>query len=177
MLTKRKSGTRLSIAIYTAVLIFPISVLIFGIASAEPIQNSSNATLNHEDSLSQRLNHIGFEYFENGLPAGMDSTLGAITGDSLIANVIEQDSSVFLSGHSSLRITGSDSTCHWYLVKVDMPDDLQCVTASLYAKGNGLHQEGNQYGNCGDAGNRDGSKRHFIPLHCSEQPILADARV
>ena len=118
--------------------------LAFGITFAEPLQiNSADV-----DSSGQRWNFIGFEEFENGLPVGMDTVLGAWSGDSLILNHIEQDTSVFLSGNASLRISANDSTDTWYSLKLDVPDNIQCVTATFHVKGNGLQRVGNQFDNC-----------------------------
>lgn len=125
-----------------------VLICAFSITYAEPLPNSSTDIPVHEDSSAQRLDFIGFERFENGLPVGMDSVLTTIIGDSLISNCIERDSSVFLSEHSSLRITGSDSTDTWYRIELDIPGDFHCITANLFAKGSGLHQSGNQYDNC-----------------------------
>ena len=131
----------------TAVLFVVLLTLI--ITCTEPSQSSSGGIPALEDSSTQRLDHIGFERFENGLPVGMDSVITTIIGDSLISNRIERDSSVFLSEHSSLRITSSDSTDTWYRIELDIPGDFHCITANLFVKGSGLHHSGNQYDNCG----------------------------
>ncbi len=125
-----------------------VLILAFGVAFAEPLPSSSPGTPVLEDSSAQRLDFIGFERFENGLPAGMDSVLSIIIGDSLISNRIERDSCVFLSEHCSLRITGSDSTDTWYRIELDVPGDFHCITANLFVKGSGLHYTGNQFDNC-----------------------------
>lgn len=125
-----------------------VLALVFSVIYAEPPPSSSTSTSVLEDSSSQRLDFIGFEQFENGLPVGMDTVLGAWSGDSLIPNHIEQDSSVFLSGNASLRISANDSTDTWFTLKLDVPDDIRCVTATFHVKGTGLQRVGNQFDNC-----------------------------
>ncbi|OPL18788.1 MAG: hypothetical protein AVO35_12965 [Candidatus Aegiribacteria sp. MLS_C] len=121
-----------------------VLVLVFTIAYAEPLLGNSVDA----DSSSQRLSFIGFEEFENGLPVGMDSTFLTRTGNSSSVNLFERDSTVYLSGNSSLRISANDSTDQWYYIELDIPGDFRCITATISVKASGLHRSGNQYDNC-----------------------------
>ena len=96
----------------------------------------------------RRVTSIDFDTFTNGVPSGMEISTGATTGESGIENLIEQDTSIFLSGSSSLRITGGDSTTHWNSIIVSLPEDISRVTALLHVRGRGLQRELNQFDNC-----------------------------
>ena len=102
----------------------------------------------NDETPSERVSFIDFESFQEGNPAGMEIEIGATTGETEVDNLIEQDTTVFVSGQSSLRISGSDSTTQWYSISIDLPDDIRCVTARMYVKGQDLQPEGYQFGNC-----------------------------
>lgn len=91
---------------------------------------------------------VGFETFCNGVPEGLEVSSGATTGESNVSNLIRQDTLTFVSGRSSLSITGSSETTDWQRISTDIPNGVSCVTARFYAKGKGLGQELDQYNNC-----------------------------
>ena len=117
---------------------------------------------------------IDFENFINGLPEGMEAIVSATTGDTEETNLIEQDSTVFHSGCSSMRITGSEETANWQWVSVQIPDGVRCVTVRFFARGENLAQEADQYNNCHaglwyqDMIGNTGSKLAWFPMGTSD---------
>ncbi|MCK5132102.1 MAG: hypothetical protein KAR40_08130 [Candidatus Sabulitectum sp.] len=100
------------------------------------------------ETSTERIRSIDFDTFVDGTPAGMETNIGATTGETEVDNLIEQDTCVFLAGGSSLRISGGDTTTHWRSLSVDIPDDVRFVTARLFVKGEDLQRELNQFNNC-----------------------------
>ncbi len=94
-----------------------------------------------------RIDSIGFEAFEDRVPAGMSAELAAETGEAGIESGIHRDTEVYRSGQSSVRIQGADSTTHWHSLQADIPDDVHCVAARLWVRGEGLRATGSQYDN------------------------------
>lgn len=99
------------------------------------------------DPSTERIHSIDFETFVDGIPVGMEMTIGATTGETQIENLIEQDTSIFHSGGASLRIIGSPETTDWRAFSVDIPTDVRRVTVKLFVKSEDLQQELNQFGN------------------------------
>jgi len=95
----------------------------------------------------ERIHSINFETFNDGIPVDMKVNTGAITGESNTLNLIEQDTTIFVSGRSSLRITATAETDQWRSLSVPIPDDVKRVTVTMMVKGEDLHRELNQFGN------------------------------
>ena len=111
--------------------------------------DSDNATVDElSGSGREQISTFDFENFCNGGPEGMEVSLGASTGETDICNLIMQDTVTFVSGRSSVSITGSSETTNWQRISTDIPNEVSCVTARFYAKGEDLGQELNQYNNC-----------------------------
>ncbi|MCK4506322.1 MAG: hypothetical protein KAW14_11970 [Candidatus Aegiribacteria sp.] len=96
----------------------------------------------------ERVRSIDFDTFVDGTPTCMEMNVGATTGETDLNNLIEQDTCVFVTKESSLRITGTDLTTQWRSLSVDIPDDVRFVTVKLFVKGENLQRELNQFGNC-----------------------------
>ncbi|MFO7948983.1 MAG: S41 family peptidase [Candidatus Fermentibacteraceae bacterium] len=124
-----------------------IAVMTGMLASPAFSQQTSESPRAAEEDAATRIDSIGFEVFEEGIPAGMEAELGAETGEAGIENGIHRDTEVLRSGESSLRIEGTDSTTHWYALQADIPDDVGCVEARLWVKGEGLQATPGQYDN------------------------------
>ncbi len=97
--------------------------------------------------VTERIYSIDFETFNEGIPVGLDVNDGATTGESNTLNLIEQDTTIFVSGGSSLRITATAETDQWRSLSVPIPDDVRRVTVTMMVKGENLHRELNQFGN------------------------------
>lgn len=100
------------------------------------------------DSNQVGIHHIDFEEFCDGIPIPMLLHTGATTGEAVIFNSIEQDTTLFTSGRSSLRISATEETDHWQSLSIPIPEGVSCVTVRMDAKGEGLMRELNQFGNC-----------------------------
>ena len=137
---------RVGMEVLLKTMILPaVAMLLFAHIAAADTQRDSDS---NEEATAERVSSIDFEIFADSIPTGMEINDGATTGESGVANLIERDASVFISGQSSLRISGTDSTTQWYSLSVDFPDDIRYLTARLYVKGQDLQQEGNQFNNC-----------------------------
>ena len=141
MIYRGKVRVRMEALLKTLILPAVAVLLLAHIATAETQRDSDN----NDEVTAERVSSIDFEIFADSIPAGMEKNDGATTGDSGIANLIERDTSVFVSGQSSLMISGSDSTTQWYSLSVDFPDDIRYLTVRFYVKGQNLQQEGNQF--------------------------------
>lgn len=129
-------------------IILPATTMLLCAHVAAAVTSPDTDTNSNDETPTECISSIDFEIFADSTPAGMELKIGATTGESEVDNLIEQDTSVFVSGQSSLRISGSDSTTHWSMLSVDLPDDIEHVTAWLYVKGQDLQSEGNQFNNC-----------------------------
>ena len=105
---------------YTKLLVLSVAmILLCTCVSAEETPPVSD-TVNSDETSVERISSIDFEIFEDGAPAELEVDLGATTGETEVTNLIEQDTCVFFSGRSSLRISGSDSTTQWYSLSIDL---------------------------------------------------------
>ena len=120
-------------------------VLILGLSACSG--GPSEAAAGEREESAGRIDSIGFEVFEEGIPAGMVAELAAETGEAGVENSFHRDMYVLRSGESSLRIEGTDSTSHWYALQIEVPEDIHCVAARLWVRGTGLRAAGSQYDN------------------------------
>lgn len=137
--------------VFLRTIILPAMVMLLYTSITAPVcadaSPDSNTDLDSETT-TERIGSIDFDTFVEGTPAGMEKSIGVTTGDAEVENFMEQDTCVFMTGSSSLRISGSDSTTYWHSLSVDLPDNIRFVTVRLFVKGEDLQQELNQFNHC-----------------------------
>ncbi len=138
------SGVVKRIVIPTAAIL--LLIVIFLQVDSNP---SSEETLSDSTVVSaERIYSISFDTFEGGVPSGMALSDEAQTAETTTGNLIEQDTNIFTSGGSSLRITGKGQAADWHSLSVDIPGDVSRITARFFVKGEELELENSQSSNC-----------------------------